>query len=179
VSSTIPADAIQKTIDFHGHHCPGLTIGIRAVELAKRELGRLDTLDLVAVAETDMCGVDAIQFLTDCTFGKGNFIHRDYGKRAFTFFDRKSGKGFRAVLRDTAMGAPGESREAGIDRFMGLPLDDMFTITRLDCPLPRPAAVLQSLRCETCGEMTMESRTRNYGGKTYCIPCFEDIDQKL
>ncbi|XXJ18690.1 FmdE family protein [Desulfovibrio caledoniensis] len=176
---SIPQDKIDAAIVFHGHHCPGLTIGVRAVELARRELGDLDTLDLVAVAETDMCGVDAIQFLTDCTLGKGNFIHRDYGKRAFTFFDRKSGKGFRAVLRDSAMGGPGESRETGIERFMTLDLDDMFAVTPLDCPAPRPAAVLQSLRCDQCGEMTMESRTRRYGGKTYCIPCFTDIDQKL
>jgi formylmethanofuran dehydrogenase subunit E len=175
----IPQDKIDATVAFHGHHCPGLTIGIRAVELIGRELGDPGTLDLVTVTETDMCGVDAIQFLTDCTFGKGNFIHRDYGKRAFTFFDRKSGKGFRAVLRDSAVGAPGESREAGIDRFSALDLDDMFAVTRLDSPAPRPAAVLQSLRCEQCGEMTMESRTRQYAGKTYCIPCFADIDQKL
>ena len=179
MSQPIPADAIEATIAFHGHHCPGLTIGIRAVELAERELGALDALDLVTVAETDMCGVDAIQFLTDCTFGKGNFIHRDYGKRAFSFFDRKSGKGFRAVLRDTVTGAPVDAWEATIDRIMALPLDDMFAVTPIDCPAPRPAAVLQSLRCEQCGEMTMESRTRRFGGKTYCIPCFEDIDQKL
>jgi formylmethanofuran dehydrogenase subunit E len=176
---TIPQEKLDATIAFHGHHCPGLTIGIRAVELARRELGDLDALDLVAVAETDMCGVDAIQFLTDCTFGKGNFIHRDYGKRAFNFFDRKSGKGFRAVLRDSAMGAPGETRQAGIDRFTALALDDMFAVTPLDCPPPRPAAVLQSLRCAQCGEMTMESRTRRFAGKTYCIPCFREIDQKL
>ncbi|MGE4424279.1 MAG: FmdE family protein [Pseudodesulfovibrio sp.] len=176
---TIPQDKIEAAIAFHGHFCPGLTIGIRAVELARRELGELDTLALVAVAETDMCGVDAIQFLTDCTLGKGNFIHRDHGKRAFTFFDRKSGQGFRALLRETAMAGPEYTREQAIDRFMDLPLDDMFSVTRLDCPPPRPAAVLESLRCEQCGEMTMESRTRRYAGKTYCIPCFADIDQKL
>ncbi|WP_319581784.1 FmdE family protein [uncultured Pseudodesulfovibrio sp.] len=175
----ISADAIDATVAFHGHHCPGLTIGIRAVELVERELGELETLDLVTVAETDMCGVDAIQFLTDCTFGKGNFIHRDYGKRAFTFFDRKSGKGFRAVLRDTVTGAPVDAWQATIDKIMNMSLDDMFAITPMDCPAPRAAAVLQSLRCEQCGEMTMESRTRRYGGKTYCIPCFAEIDQKL
>jgi formylmethanofuran dehydrogenase subunit E len=175
----IPRDALDATIAFHGHHCPGLTIGIRAVELVQRELGPLDSLDLVTVAETDMCGVDAIQFLTGCTFGKGNFIHRDYGKRAFTFFDRKSGKGFRALLRETVTGAPVDAWEATIDRIMAMPLDDMFAVTPLDCPPPRPATVLESLRCEKCGEMTMESRTRRYAGKTYCIPCFEDIDQKL
>ncbi len=31
--------------------------------------------------------------ITGCTFGKGNFIYRDYGKTAFTFFNRDTGKG--------------------------------------------------------------------------------------
>ncbi|WP_207259969.1 FmdE family protein [Desulfovibrio sp. Huiquan2017] len=179
MSSTTPRETLDAAIAFHGHSCPGLAIGIRAVELAERELGELGELDLVAVAETDMCGVDAIQFLTDCTLGKGNFIHRDYGKKAFSFFDRTSGRGFRALLRDTGPSRPGEDREAAIRHFMTLPLDDMFAVTPLACPPPRPAAVLESLRCAQCGEMTMESRTRRYGGKTYCIPCFREIDQKL
>jgi formylmethanofuran dehydrogenase subunit E len=174
-----PKEQIDETVRFHGHHCPGLTIGIRAVELVQRELGELDTLELVTVAETDMCGVDAIQFLTDCTLGKGNFIHRDYGKRAFTFYDRKSGKGFRALLKETGPAKPNECWQEAIDHFMTLPLDDMFTISRLDCPAPRPAQVLESLHCAQCGELVMESRTRRYGGKTYCIPCFGEIDQKL
>ncbi|EGB16201.1 formylmethanofuran dehydrogenase subunit E region [Pseudodesulfovibrio mercurii] len=179
MSSTTPQETIDAAIRFHGHHCPGLTIGIRAVELARRELGDLDGLDLVAVAETDMCGVDAIQFLTDCTFGKGNFIHRDYGKKAFSFFDRKTGRGFRALLRETGQPLPGDDRLAAIRHFMDLDLDDMFTVTQATCPPPRPAAVLESLPCARCGEMTMESRTRRFAGKTYCIPCFAEIDQKL
>ena len=45
-----------------------------------------------------MCGVDAIQFLTGCTFGKGNLIHKDYGKMVFSFYDRWKGTGFRMLL---------------------------------------------------------------------------------
>ena len=48
---------------------------------ALREMGRAADEEIVAVVETDMCGVDAIQFLTGCTFGKGNLIHRDWGKK--------------------------------------------------------------------------------------------------
>lgn len=173
----LPKEKLEAVIRFHGHHCPGLTIGIRAVELAERELGDLAQTDLVTISETDMCGVDAIQFLTDCTLGKGNLIHRDYGKRAFSFHDRKSGKGFRALLKD--IGPNGRSREQAIDHFMTIGLDDMFDVTPLDALPPRPAQVLESLRCEQCGEMTMESRTRRFAGKTYCIPCFSGIDQKL
>ncbi len=41
-----------------------------------------------------MCGVDAIQVLTGCTYGKGNLIHRDLGKMAFSFYRRTDGKCF-------------------------------------------------------------------------------------
>ena len=83
---------IEAAIAFHGHLCPGLAIGIRAAELAQCELDNPSDDEIVAVVETDMCGVDAIQFLTGATLGKGNLIHRDYGKMAFSFFCRDTGK---------------------------------------------------------------------------------------
>jgi len=175
---TIAKESIENAIAFHGHSCPGLSIGIRAAELALNRLG--SEADLVAVTETDMCGVDAIQFLTDCTLGKGNLIHRDYGKMAFSFFDRKSGKGFRALLRpETRAGAEELGRQGMIERFMTLDLDEMFAVTELMAPAPRAPRILETLACELCGETVMESRTRRFGGKHYCIPCFDQVDQKL
>ena len=79
-----PPETIDRVIKFHGHSCPGLAIGIRVSELALERLGEPESGELIAVVETDMCGVDAIQFLTGCTFGKGNLIHKDHGKMAFT-----------------------------------------------------------------------------------------------
>ena len=77
---TIDPVLVKQATDFHGHWCPGLAIGIRAAEWALKELGKAPDEEIVAVVETDMCGVDAIQSLTGCTFGKGNLIHKDYGK---------------------------------------------------------------------------------------------------
>ncbi len=200
---SISKTLIEKTKDFHGHWCPGLAIGIRAAELAIQKLGKSEEADLVAVLETDMCGGDAIQVLTGCTFGKGNLIHRDFGKMAFSFFDRTEGKGFRALFNSGIQGEAGkelrtlmnkaaegtisepeqrrleELRQALPDTYMNADLEKMFFITELPTPAPRPARVLQSLACTACGEMTMESRTRRYGGKTYCIPCFAGVDQKI
>jgi formylmethanofuran dehydrogenase subunit E len=94
-------------MEFHGHWCPGLAIGIRAAEWALKEMGKSPDEEIVAVVETDMCGVDAIQYLTGCTFGKGNLIHKDYGKNAFTFYRRRDGKAVRLVLRPTVYGDTG------------------------------------------------------------------------
>jgi len=203
MSCSISKELIEKTIAFHGHSCPGLAIGIRAAELALQKLGHPDQSDLVAIVETDMCGVDAIQFLTGCTFGKGNLIHKDYGKMAFNFYDRNKDAGFRAVLRADISGKIGselrtlskkvangtanekertryeELRRSLQDRYMDVDLEEMFIMTEPAFPIPKPARILQSLQCEACGEMTMESRTRRLDGKTLCLPCFEKGEQKI
>jgi formylmethanofuran dehydrogenase subunit E len=202
MACSISKELIEKTIAFHGHWCPGLVIGIRAAELALQKLAPVDKEDLMAVVETDMCGVDAIQFLTGCTFGKGNLIHKDYGKMAFSFYDRSKNVGFRAVLRSDISGDIGaelrslmKKVEAGTagqeernraqelritlqERYMKADLEQMFVVTDPGCPAPKPARILASLKCEACGEMAMESRTRRFDGKTLCLPCFEKVEQK-
>jgi formylmethanofuran dehydrogenase subunit E len=196
------SEEITEVIRFHGHSCPGLSIGIRASELANRELGDLTDTQLVCITETDMCGVDAVQYLTGCTFGKGNLIHRDYGKVAFTFYNRKTGNGFRCVLKPGARGdseaemsslhgkiASGEASEAEKTRLaelkehmqsllMATDLDELFEVMKPNEAIPRGARILASLVCEICGEATMESRTRRFGGRTLCLPCFEKVEQK-
>ncbi len=197
------AETIDRVIDFHGHVCPGLAIGIRVSELALEQLGAPASAGLVAVVETDMCGVDAVQFLTGCTLGKGNLIHKDHGKMAFSFFDRDSGKGFRARLRPEVQKRVGAElgglmkkwaagslspeekercdllREKARQDYMEAPLVELFEVFPAASPAPRPARILDSLACERCGEMTMESRTRRFAGQTLCIPCFEMMEQKV
>ncbi len=202
MTCTFSKEEQQMAIRFHGHNCPGLTIGIRAAELALKELDHPDNGDMVAISETDMCGVDAIQFFTGCTLGKGNLLMKDHGKMAFSFFDRKTKRGFRCVLKGNAWGELGkeleqlmskitsglataediarnkELRAALISHILTVDLKDMFDLTWLDSEPPRPARVLASLVCEACGEKTMESRTRRFDGKTLCIPCFDKVEQK-
>jgi formylmethanofuran dehydrogenase subunit E len=187
----------RKNDPFHGHSCPGLVIGIRAAELALQKSGHPDQSDFVAVVETDMCGVDAIQFLTGCTFSKGNLIHKDYGKMALNFYDHHKNVGFRAILCPDILGKAGselrslskkvehgtaneedqiryeELRQFLQDWYMNAGLEEMFIIMEPSFPIPKPARILQSLECESCGEMTMESRTRRLDGRTLCQPCFK------
>ena len=196
---------IRKTIDFHGHSCPGLAVGIRASEVALEEVGRSSDEEVVAVVENDNCAVDAIQFLLSCTFGKGNLIHLDYGKLAFSFYRRSDGKAIRLIgklgifehqdeddefmrLRKMKMMRPLTEEEKGrlknvtaarIKQIMEADLDKLFEITPAKGPIPQKAQILESLICETCGEQTMESRTRRFLGKTLCIPCFEVKEKNM
>lgn len=195
-------EQLDAAVAFHGHECPGLTIGLRAAELCLREFGHNDQTPILAVVETDMCGVDAIQVLTGCTYGKGNLIHRDLGKMAFSFYRKTDGGNFRAVLRPESHGEAGnlarslmktvfsgqateeqkrlsaEMREKYRRHLLSLDLAEVFTIGEAP-PMPRGASILDSLVCEHCGESTMESRTRRFGGKTLCIPCFTAVEQKI
>ncbi len=67
---------LQACIGFHGHFCPGLAIGFKAAGELMRilQVERDGDEELFAIVETDACGADAIQVITGCTFGKGNFF---------------------------------------------------------------------------------------------------------
>ena len=54
-----------RAADFHGHQCPGLAIGYKAVEaaLAKRPAGAAQDEEIVCVTENDTCAADAVQAL--------------------------------------------------------------------------------------------------------------------
>ncbi|MCJ7521253.1 MAG: formylmethanofuran dehydrogenase subunit E family protein, partial [Dehalococcoidia bacterium] len=90
----------EDLIAFHGHSCPGLAIGYRMSKAALSFLSgsRAKDEEIVAIVENDACGVDALQCLSGCTFGKGNLIFKDYGKQVFTLYNRRSRKGVRVVF---------------------------------------------------------------------------------
>jgi len=203
MSCQFPRERIDAAIAFHGHSCPGLAIGIRAAELALRELDNPTDSEIVAVVETDMCGVDAIQYLTGCTFGKGNLIHVDYGKNAFTFIRRSDGKALRILVRPNAMGARdpehgalfakvlgGAATAEERDRFhelhaqraqriLDLPEAELFDVQPVAPRIPEKARILTSLQCAVCGEMTMETRTRNFRGQVLCLTCFQAAESRM
>lgn len=203
MSSSLCNKDIERAIAFHGHVCPGLMIGIRAAEVCLKEFGHNDQEPLCCVCETDMCAVDAIQVLTGCTFGKGNLIHKDYGKSAFTFYRKSDGSGIRLLLERSTLGtehaesvalmkkkmertlfAPEEERlkqlrESTGELILKTPLETLFTMLEPQQFLPRPAKVLETLYCDACGEGIMESRSRRFDGQTLCIPCFCLVEQKL
>ncbi len=193
----IDEKSLDEVAEFHGHVCPGLAMGMQAARIALREIGpHSKDEEVVAVVETDMCGVDAIQVLTGCTFGKGNLIHHDYGKNAYTFYRRSDGKAIRIAGRPNAWARDpehhalfakvraGEATEAEEERFRELHAaqsyrvlerspDDLFTVTPVDGEPPRRARIHASLPCSACGENTMETRIRRFNGADYCQPCYE------
>jgi formylmethanofuran dehydrogenase subunit E len=189
------SEDLREAILFHGHLCPGLALGYRVAKAALRELQaeRPQDEELVAVVENDSCAADAVQFITGCTFGKGNLIFRDYGKHVYTFYNRRTGKGLR--ISEDYRGFEGDQRfpelkkrqEAGEDVSRELQMykmekaasilkadeQDIMKITPAAGPPPREARIHGSARCAECGEKFMESRGRVKNGRIVCMPCFE------
>ena len=185
-----------QCVEFHGHICPGLAIGFRAARIL---MGRLNVRkapdeELLAIVETDACGADAIQVMTGCTFGKGNFILKNYGKHAFILADRRRGKAIRACLRPDAFKADQEylslsekvrNDEASpkeLARFRQLHLERtrqildaeseaLFKIEEVFSDIPPKARVVESGICDFCGEPAKKDLLRQINGQNMCIPC--------
>ena len=171
--SKIPPE-VEPLVAFHGHFCPGLLIGWRAARLALKLLhaSRDRDEELVAITENDACGVDAIQFVLGCTFGKGNLHFRDWGKQAFTVYRRSDGKGIRISLRSPERDI---SREESARRLLEEPDEVLFHVGEPREPIPECARIRRSLRCSLCGEKVMETRMRMLAdGRPACMPCAEE-----
>jgi len=141
--------------------------------LARLRTGRAEDEELVALVEHDACGVDAVQVLTGCTFGKGNFFFRDYGKHVYTVARRSDGKaGISAKPKRRGEGEPA-SKDERSRRMLVAPLDELFDIQEVPLELPERASIHDSVQCDTCGEPTMATRVRDAGGKRLCVPCSE------
>ncbi len=194
----IDPTTVAEIVRFHGHMCPGLAMGIRAAEVALREVGpHSSDEEVIALTETDMCGVDAIQYLTGCTFGKGNLIHLDYGKNAYTFIRRSDGRAVRVSARPAAFGRSPEHdalssivRSGGgteeeqvrykelranrTEAILRASEEELYAVEELeDAEVPPMARIHDSVACAGCGELTMETRVRKLEGQALCPSCFE------
>jgi formylmethanofuran dehydrogenase subunit E len=186
---------------FHGHTCPGLTIGYIAAIAGMKELYTDRDIDeeLVTIVENDACGVDAVQVITGCTIGKGNLIFRDYGKQAFTFIHRGNNKAVRVILRSdfninsldpeldklrpkVMSGTATKSETDEFNKRMSkiselmreTPVEKMFDIKHVSIEIPEKARIFKSVKCSKCGEMFAESRARMQNGNMICIACYDE-----
>ncbi len=166
----------EKAAAFHGHVCPGLTIGYRAALYA------IDLLELtfskdeqvVCITENDACGVDAIQAILGCSVGKGNLLFHMRGKQAFSFYNRKTGKAVRLMLNPK----PQEmTREESFEYYHKCSNEEMFTVTEPKLQVPEHARLFDSYVCECCGETTGANWIRLAGGKKLCLDCYDSYDR--
>ena len=187
-----------RCVQFHGHTCPGLAIGFQAATtLMKRlDVRKAPDEELLAIVETDACGADAIQVMTGCTFGKGNFIFKNFGKHAFSLMDRGKRKGIRVCLlpdifesnpeylslskkvqRDEASAKETERfrqlQQERVQKVLEADPESLFKIEETSPDIPAKARIMESGICDICGEPTKVDLLRKINSKKICIPCAE------
>jgi formylmethanofuran dehydrogenase subunit E len=190
------SEDFKRCEQFHGHVCPGLAIGYKASKaaLAWLEENRSVDEEIVAIVENDACCVDAIQVLTGCTFGKGNFIYKNHGKMVFTFFSRNTGKGLRLSMKPGVL-EPDERHRQLIEKvrdnkatdkdreefaqlhqqrtedILNKSMENLFTMETTTVDLPPKAGMEPSEPCQACGEPTMPSKLELVNNKMICRDC--------
>ncbi len=200
-ASGITQDLIGRAVDFHGHWCGGLATGVRVAAWAMENFGTAADEEIVAVAECDMCAIDAIQALVGCTMGKGNLILRDCGKVAFTFYRRRDRKALRVAerfdpddplnmrmlqIRRELMSQNISEwirtrfevelsglRKKKLEHTLSAEFGELFRVMEPNVPVPPFAKRLPSVPCEECGEGVMSSKIVTIGGRKLCMDCAE------
>lgn len=166
----------EKCAAFHGHVCGGLTIGYKAALYAIELLSITFSKDeeVVCISENDACGVDAIQVILGCSVGKGNLLFHMTGKQAFSFYERKTGKSVRLVLKKKPEGM---TREQSYAYYQSHEPCELFEVKEARIKLPECAHIFDSYECECCGEQTAANWIRIQGNKKLCIDCAVKYDR--
>lgn len=120
------------------------------------------------------CGVDAIQAILGCSIGKGNLLFHMRGKQAFSFYNRKTGKSVRLVLKAKPRDM---TREETFDYYHSCADDEMFDVKETKIRLPEQARIFDSYVCDCCGETTGANWIRLSGDKKLCLDCYETYDR--
>jgi formylmethanofuran dehydrogenase subunit E len=159
---------------FHGHLCPGISIGVRMTLAGLKAVGIADATGadrkkLIVFTEIDRCASDAIMCLTGCRPGKRSMKVMDYGKMAATFINLETGKAVRlaAVPRD-----PNEDQSKW--DFGAIPDGKIFSVSEVEVtlsPCDLPGKPVSQALCARCGETVLDGREVQVGNETVCKPC--------
>jgi formylmethanofuran dehydrogenase subunit E len=196
----ISPDLLKTGIEFHGHKCPAMPLGMRAGLAALRKLGveRASNKELYCYCETGpshatACFVDGLQVATGCTFGKGNIEKLNLGKTAFTLVDIKNKKAVRVSLNPDFQAKSLSSefvnqRKKGIEpkdikpEIVDPAVEKITTIEDADIlkieevknfEFKLKKGTFDWEKCARCGEIVFATGLRVVDGKHYCIPCSE------
>ncbi len=198
-----PTLFLPAAFELAGHRCPATPLGVRAGAAAMNHLGvaRSEDRSLYALLELGDehwagCFADAIQTVTGCTAGKGNFRRLGYGKLALTLVDTTTGRAVRVAVRAEvllelkrsaffqqyrrqgvpASQVPSEVAEPVIERVLSAPDEILLSVSEVFASdLAQAPEDCRSFVCDRCGEVVAEAHGRVAGTRQVCIPCQEAL----
>lgn len=186
----------EDAIAFHGHSCGGLALGYVAALYARELLALTYSEDeeIVVRAETDSCTVDAIQTVLGTTAGKGNLVIHNWGKTAFSFYNRADGRSIRLIMKNNFLKADPETdalrqkvmaetataeeaaryrqlSEARVAAILAMAGSDVYDVKETQLPLPEKAKIFENIMCPICGESVGIARCVESGDRKICAFC--------
>ncbi|MDA8091003.1 MAG: FmdE family protein [Nitrospiraceae bacterium] len=189
-------------LEFHGHKCPAMPMGLKAGLAAMRALGveRSKDKELFVEAETGKghaagCFLDGIMTATGCTYGKSNIQKLYYSKMAFTLADTKTGRAVRVSLKpeffEKALNSPfvGERKKGVppqdippeitgplVKKILSLPEGEFLDISDVfKREVKKGSPNFNVRRCAECGEAVFTDKLIiATDGRKLCIPCTEE-----
>jgi formylmethanofuran dehydrogenase subunit E len=190
---------LDVALEFHGHKCPAMPMGLRAGLAAMKTLGvqRAKDKELVVESETGEghaagCFLDGVMVATGATYGKGNVKKLFYNKMAFTLIDAGSGRAIRVSLKpeffEKALQSPfvkkrkegvlpqdipAEVTNPQVERILSLPESEFLTTSQVfQREVKKGATSFEVKRCSQCGEATFTNKmTQTSDGRLLCVPC--------
>lgn len=155
--------------------------------------------EILAIVECNNCFTDGVQVATGCTLGNNCLIYFDLGKNAVTLVKRDEWDGVRVYIDGEKLkenyfpksalelfdkvvakrsGSDEERRflskmweEVGY-KMLEIP-ESEFKVERVKVQPIERAPMFMSVRCCTCGELTMATRAVRVSERDYCIKCAE------
>jgi formylmethanofuran dehydrogenase subunit E len=192
---------LDVALEFHGHRCPAMPMGLRAGLAAMKTLGveRSKDKELFVEAETGKghaagCFLDGVMTATGCTYGKANIQKLYYSKMAFTLTDVKTGRSVRVSLKpeffEKALNSPFvQERKKGVppqdipaavtdplvQRVIGLSESEFLDVSNIfQKDVKKGPPNFNIKRCAKCGEAVFTDKLIVAAdGRMMCIPCAE------
>mgnify|MGYP006283992633 FL=1 len=187
---------LKRIADFHGHLCPDLVIGARAVEKALEVLQGQEELasNLFVISHNQTSALDAIQYLTGCTLGNQHLVVNDWGKHRYQFISGATGRAVDVRMKPIHFHLEGAyfeleekvQRQGGtmyeVARMQGIisqwvqwltsmPADALFTLEENTSELPAVEVCSKYVQCSRCGDLVQRRKAVSLGIDLVCGPC--------
>ena len=188
----------KRVVDFHGHLCPELAIGMKACEYARKLLfkGEEPSGRISVLAENCTSALDALQILLGVTLGNQCLKVIDFGKHNYTFTAKNANEPFTLRLKGLAYGDEHEyeileekivHNQISLDevvrfqelmdrrvlRLLSSSPEDLFDLVEADRTVQTMETPAAYLSCASCGQQVLKEHAVEFQGKLFCAPCRE------
>lgn len=195
---------VKRVVDFHGHLCPELAIGMKACEYARKLLfGDEEASGHISVlVENCTSALDALQVLLGATVGNQRLKVLDFGKHNYTFSDGNANTGFTLRFKGHSYGDEHEyeileekiaRKQISLDevvrfqalldgrvlRLLASSPEGLFDMVETNGTLQTTETPAAYLSCAGCGQHMLKEHAVEFQGQLYCAPCREVFQRPM